>query len=207
MELYLIRHGECQMPSNVWYDEQKQTMDPPLTERGLYQAGKMARRLKEIRFDAIYCSDLVRAVQTAQALRRETKAQILRESALREIDMGSIFLCPWSDYPQAYDVWSRHEEDVPYPGGENGQMVWSRCEPLIHTIVQHEYERVALVCHAGTIRCIIAGAIGLPQQHRFYLGCPLENCSISVLCHQEGNFYLHSLNERGSTGGLARVYQ
>ena len=195
MELYLIRHGECRQPDIVWYDEQKQTMDPPLTQRGLYQAGQMAQRLKAIRFDAIYCSDLVRAAQTAQALRQETKAQILVESALREIDMGAICLRPWSDFPQAYGAWSRHEEDVPYPNGESGQMVWKRCEPLIQMIVQKEYERVALVCHAGTIRCIIAGAIGLPQQRRFYLGCPLENCSISVLRHQEGSFYLHSLNE------------
>ncbi|NLO15219.1 MAG: histidine phosphatase family protein [Clostridiales bacterium] len=195
MELYLIRHGECQQPGIVWYDEQKQTMNPPLTKRGQYQAGQMARQLKDIHFDAIYCSDLVRAVQTAEVLRHETKAQLFLDSTLREIDMGAIFLHPWSDYSDVNDEWSRHEVDIPYPDGENGQMVWERCEIPLHTVLQNEYERVALVCHAGTIRSIIAGAIGLPQQHRFYLGCPLVNCSVSILCHQKGSFYLNSLNE------------
>lgn len=170
-------------------------MNPPLTERGVQQAEQMANRMRVICFDAIYCSDLTRAVSTAEALSLKTNTSVIQHDALREIDMGALTLQSWSDFPETFALWSKHEEDIPYPNGENGQMVWERCEPLLHSIVRKELRRVALVSHGGTIRSIIAGVTSLPQQHRFRLGCPLDNCSVSILRYQGGHFFLHTLNE------------
>ncbi len=135
MELYFIRHGECLPSTQKWFDEEKRTMNPPLTERGRRQAEQMAKYLKDISFDEVYCSDLLRARQTAEALTRATDVELIIDRALREIDFGDLFQRSWRDFPELFTQWSKHEEDMPYPNGENGSMVWKRCEPLIRKII------------------------------------------------------------------------
>ncbi len=63
MELYVIRHG--QVPSNVLGIISGRN-DEELTEIGIRQAENVRAELKEIAFDAIYSSDVKRALQTAR---------------------------------------------------------------------------------------------------------------------------------------------
>ena len=87
MELYLIRHGHTQ-PEKAHFDESKKAMDPPLSGTGWAQAEQLGRRLESVKFDAIYCSDLTRALCTAKLLGSFVRCSIFVEPALREIDMG-----------------------------------------------------------------------------------------------------------------------
>lgn len=34
MEIYLIRHGNCYKSTKEYYNNEKRTMDPPLTPKG-----------------------------------------------------------------------------------------------------------------------------------------------------------------------------
>ena len=54
-----------------------------------------------------------------------------------------------------------------------------------------------LPVHGGTIRSMICGLLDIPQEKRFYLGLPPENCSITVLKYNEKDekFYLHIFND------------
>ena len=195
MEIYLIRHGECESLKPECFNEEKQTMDPPLTQMGVKQAEQMAKYLHTVSFDAIYSSDLERAVRTAEALSKQVDRPVIQNSALREIEMGELFWHSWEEYPEIYEKWKNHDEDIAYPGGENGQMVWNRCETFLHEIITKDFTRVAIVCHGGIIRSIIAGALNIPQQKRFLFGSPIKNCSVSILNYQEGMFSIHRLNE------------
>lgn len=62
MDLYVVRHGR--VPSNdlkiVGYD------DEGLTEKGIQQAIDMNNKLHDINFDVVYCSPILRAIQTAK---------------------------------------------------------------------------------------------------------------------------------------------
>ena len=58
MELYITRHG--QIKANVENYMQGQTPGE-LTEEGYKQAKKFGIYYKDIKFDKIYCSDLLRA--------------------------------------------------------------------------------------------------------------------------------------------------
>lgn len=147
MEIYLIRHGECFPSSPEYFCEEKQTMNPPLTSRGIEQARKLAGRLKNVEIDNIYSSDLVRAIDTANILRDSVHANVIINKAFREID----------------NIQNR--------------------------------ERIAIVCHGGTIRCIVCGVLRIPQQRRFYLGVPPENCSISIVIYKEKESVLHTFND------------
>lgn len=195
MEILLIRHGECFQSDIKHFSEKKSTMNPPLTVKGIAQAHKLAERLRNCQFDRIYCSDLDRAIQTAEILNANVNSNITMTEQFREIDMGDIYKTSWDNFPDIYSKWILHQDDIPYPNGENGDDVWKRCSRKIEEIISAKYERVAIVCHGGTIRSIICGVLNIPQQKRFNFGFPPENCSISVLLYKENNFYLQTFND------------
>jgi broad specificity phosphatase PhoE len=60
MELYLIRHGQS---TNNRGDAR--VPDPPLTELGKQQADRAGRALRNLSITHLYCSAMLRAVQTA----------------------------------------------------------------------------------------------------------------------------------------------
>jgi broad specificity phosphatase PhoE len=178
-----------------YYDHEKKAMDPPLTEKGIKQASELALRLSMIHFDKIYCSDLLRAEYTAEIVQSAVKTDRVVTEAFREIDMGSLYEMTWSKYPELFEKWKLHNEDISYPNGENGHDVWDRCNREINAIKLKNYDRIAIVSHGGTIRSIICGVLNIPQQVRFQFGHPPENCSISILRYVDDRFYLHSFND------------
>lgn len=199
MDIYLIRHGESHKYSPTNYDEEKNAANPRLTEIGYLQAHMLAERLAHIKFDKIYCSDLIRASETAKVLNSKINSKVIEEPNFREIDMGDIQLHPWENYPEQYAEWSKFEEDIPYPGGENGAMLWKRCQKSLERIVERDYEHVAIVAHGGVIRSIVCGILNIPQVKRFSLGFPTENCSVSIIkfLKEERKYYLHTFNVTG----------
>jgi len=194
MEIYLIRHGES-MQSSEYFCEAKQTINPPLTQKGIEQAHKLADRLKCVAFDRIYTSDLDRAIQTANILNASVNSDVIISKHFREIDMGEIHKKSWDDFPELYSEWILHEADIPYPNGENGADVWHRCKQKIDEIVSLNYKRIAIVCHGGTIRSMICGILNIPQHKRFCLGAPTENCSVSIIIYKEKDSVLHTFND------------
>ncbi|MDR1001281.1 MAG: histidine phosphatase family protein [Clostridiales bacterium] len=203
MEIYLIRHGECYNSTIEYYDAEKKTMNPPLTYKGMMQAEKLAVRCKTIGFDMIISSDLLRAVQTAEKIKIVTSCEFSTTPAFREIDMGAIYVKSWDNYPDLYAQWVLHNQDLPYPDGENGEDIWSRCKTQLESLIATHNKKIAIVCHGGTIRSIICGVLGIPQQKRFYLGLLLENCSISIIRYseKEKRFYLHTFNDFSHISG------
>jgi broad specificity phosphatase PhoE len=83
--IYIVRHGETEY--NVQDIVQSQ-VDSSLTLKGQQQVRETAEILKNIRFDAIFSSDLGRAVQTAEVINLERKLAINTSRLLREKDFG-----------------------------------------------------------------------------------------------------------------------
>ena len=202
MDIYFIRHGQCFDSREKYYSETKKTMDPPLTSIGIEQAKALSLHLSDIFFDKIYSSDLIRSIQTAEILKGSNSTDIVQTKAFREINMGYLDKQSWSAYPDIYDQWKVHNDDIAYPGGENGQAVWNRCKEELNKIIIENYECIAIVCHGGTIRSILCGLLGIPQEKRFYFGCPIENCSISKIKYEDHHFYVHTVNEYSHIGSV-----
>lgn len=64
MDLYLIRHGKTIFNQ----EDRHQYSTTPLAEEGIVAAHKLATRLQDIHFDALYSSPMQRAMQTAEVL-------------------------------------------------------------------------------------------------------------------------------------------
>lgn len=197
MDILLIRHGESYHSSLYNYNPEKYCPDPALTDNGRRQAEQLAQKLTGKGIESIYCSDLIRAVETANIINSCTKCDVNIDNAFREINMGEIHLSSWDSFPDCFAEWKLHKDDMRYPGGECGQDVWERCSIALNAIARSKSSRVAIVSHGGTIRVIICGILGIPQTTRFQLGAPLECCSVSVIRYYEGEekFFLHTFND------------
>jgi broad specificity phosphatase PhoE len=182
--LILWRHGQTAF--NAQRRFQGQT-DIPLNDVGLAQAAQAARYLAALRPDAIFASDLRRAVQTAGTLARLTGLSIKLDEDLRERHGGL-----WEGmtdteikekYPEAFAAW------VP-PGGETSSAVADRSAAALGRIADAmPGGSVAVVVgHGANLGTGMARLLGIPDGVRT-LG-PFGNCRWSVLGCRQGTWRL-----------------
>ena len=82
---YIVRHGETEWNAIHRIQGHSESI---LTEKGRKQVREAAEKLKNIHFDAVYSSDLLRAKQTAEILILEKKMKIITAKTLRERTFG-----------------------------------------------------------------------------------------------------------------------
>ena len=83
--IYLVRHGETEWNREGRLQGHK---DSSLTPKGEEQAAQTAQKLKEVKFDAIFSSDLIRAKRTAEIIKLERELEVVTTKALRERNFG-----------------------------------------------------------------------------------------------------------------------
>ena len=84
MQLVIVRHGETE--ANVGRVIQGHSGNN-LSERGRQQAQCLAERLRHETIDYVYCSDLLRARETAEILANVVRAPIEHTALLRDVVM------------------------------------------------------------------------------------------------------------------------
>ena len=99
MELYITRHGQTK--ANIEKYMQGQTPGE-LTSEGIEQAKKFGEYYKDMKFDEIYCSDILRAKKTLEIILNESNHKehnnniITYSEKLREINAKSLVYKPCS---------------------------------------------------------------------------------------------------------------
>lgn len=197
MNIYIIRHGETRKDRVFNLDGYP---DAELTETGLRQAHLTGKHLSKVRFNAIYSSDLKRAVQTAEIISSYQQELLLEvDKQIREIHMGVFHTNSEEqirkDHPEFYNEFLKKDTDFKYPEGESGEEVQKRTLNFLESIKFKKLDNVCIVCHGGVIRSVISHFLGLPQSKRFNL-YPF-NCGISLLRYDDenNNFKVISINE------------
>jgi broad specificity phosphatase PhoE len=87
-KLILVRHGHTSLNKPGEDERLRAWLDVPLDETGIQEAVDAAEKLNGYPIEAIYCSDLKRARQTAQILKRRLKARITPTPELRPWNLG-----------------------------------------------------------------------------------------------------------------------
>jgi len=89
-KLILVRHGHTPLNSPGEDERLRAWLDVPLDEKGLQEAAETAAKLTKYPIEVIYCSDLRRARQTAEVLRRRVKAPVTATNELRPWNLGAF---------------------------------------------------------------------------------------------------------------------
>ena len=87
---YFMRHGETYLNK---YHRMQGWSDTPLTNRGKRDVARSGAGLADVKFDAVYCSDLRRTFETAQIIvnenqHKEEMLPIVAMPEFREIFFG-----------------------------------------------------------------------------------------------------------------------
>lgn len=158
MTIYIIRHGETALNAARIL----QPTDTPLSHDGVMQAYALAKRLKAISIDAILCSDLPRAMQTAHAIAalqaKLSPSCFITSEHLRERDLGDLRGKPYD----AIGVDILNLTEAP-PGGESMAQFNARVALAFAQIIslQQRYETLVVVTHGLVIREITKNYLSL----------------------------------------------
>jgi broad specificity phosphatase PhoE len=162
--LLLIRHGEVEARYQGVFGG---SIDMNLSPLGKRQARILAGYLQAKTIDAIYASPMKRVQQTlAPTLKLNGHTQTIIPD-LREIDFGDWTGLDWHTvrdrFHFAVHEWLDQIENPGAPNGENGKSFRARLEPHLREILdKHKGENVAVFCHGGVIRAILAILLDLP---------------------------------------------
>ncbi len=196
--LVIVRHGYSVTNAAKRYTGQ---MDVALTEEGHRQASAVASYLTtHEKIDAIYASDLTRAVDTARPTAACLGIDIIPMPALRELGMGVWEGMSLEDVKRDYaDVMARRAVDPSYPcpEGESFADLFARVSEAIDKILTDcEGKTVAVFSHGGAIRCIDCKADGgTYREATSYRN--IGNAAITVYRVENGQFTceLHGFTE------------
>jgi broad specificity phosphatase PhoE len=162
--LVLIRHAEVEESYHKIFGGQ---IDMNLSPRGHEQARTLAKFLRGRKIDAIYASPMKRVQQTlAPFFKNGAPAQTILP-ALREVHFGDWTGLNWEQVCDKFSLqtheWLDHIERGLAPNGETGPQFRARIEPCLKKIVRnHPGKTVAIFCHGGVIRMILAVLLNLP---------------------------------------------
>src|SRR3712207_3762767 len=167
----LIRHGQSQGNAERRFGGHSPT---PLSGLGHRQAEATARALSDRGVTAIYSSDLLRAVQTAEPLARATGLEITKTSALRERSVGLMEGLTFEEaaaaHPEEYASLLRRDFEHVLAGGESYRQLLDRAaHALDRAIADNQGGTIVVFSHTGTI-CILAlhlmGALEAPTDRK-----------------------------------------
>lgn len=169
--LLLARHGETD-----WNRELRiqGSSDIELNELGRRQAQFLARELTDVELDAIYASDLSRALATAAAVASTHGLEVRVDARLRERSFGSWEGLTREDI-SAFPPGSRHD-------GESDDEVRERVLAAVHEIAAaHTGEQVLIVSHGGALNTLWHHALGVRLER-------WANCAVYKLAVRDGGF-------------------
>lgn len=140
--------------------------DVPLNAEGRRQARRLADRLAFERISAIYSSDLVRALDTARPLAARRRLDVVADPAFREIDQGEWEGLHNEEIAARWpDLWGPARHFKARPGGESPADVRARAlEGVRRAAAAHPEGCVVIVTHGGTIRWLLAEALGIGDE-------------------------------------------
>jgi 2,3-bisphosphoglycerate-dependent phosphoglycerate mutase len=194
-----IRHGETDWNAATRIQGH---VDIPLNERGRWQADRLAQALADEHFDAIYASDLQRALHTAQAVaaRRGAAEPVLTDTGLRERGFGEFEGQTFHDieqrWPEHANRWRRRDPQSGPPGGEVLSDFYERCVRTLTRLAQaHPGQSIAVVAHGGVLDCLyrLATRLELQAPRSWQLG----NASINRLLYTPQGFTLVGWSDIG----------
>jgi alpha-ribazole phosphatase len=200
LKLLVIRHGETISNAEQRFSGHQ---DVNLTEKGILQAEQLAYRLRDCQIDAIYASDLKRAIHTAKIIIGNRNIPFYKEPHFREISFGDWEGLKWDEINAEKeegnsDNWW-NQPDSPLPGGESLRDLRKRIVIALKKVIREQdeedkYKTVAIVCHGGVSRMIIGIALDVPMEKVWNIR--QQSTALNIIRYdKKGGFFIDSVND------------
>ncbi len=184
--IYLIRHGETEDADSRRY---KGHIDVPLSENGIQQIKRVAdyimrdgnvgaRRAVPLRngcggpLTSVYCSDLSRAIKSAEIIAAPfgLKPEIVEDLKERSFGVweGMTFDEIKEKWPDAFNSWAANPLKFSPMDGESTIELRDRVIKAFEEIMKkHNGQNIVIVSHGGVIRVLLSEMLGMPLENIF----------------------------------------
>jgi probable phosphoglycerate mutase len=203
IRLCLVRHGET-----AWNAEGRVQgqIDIPLNDTGRAQAKAAAARLATQGFDALYSSDLARAVETADAAAALLGLDVERTASLRERFYGDFQGLTHAEaqarYPADFARFAERDPDHRFSGDAESLNAFSaRVDAALAVLAgKHQDETLLIVTHGGVLDIVHRLATG--QKLQAPRNFTLYNAALNWIERRDGNWVLLSWAETDHLPGV-----
>jgi alpha-ribazole phosphatase len=192
MKLLLIRHGQTDW--NIARRFQGQS-DVLLNQTGKNQAKALAERLSSQHVDALYSSDLARAIETAKIIR---KSEWHSDPRLREINFGDWEGLTYNKIKEKYPAALAERETDIYknapPNGETLEQLSARVQSMLNELyAKHKEQTVLIIAHGGVLQILLCLALNIKPT--MYWQFHLSTASLSEIAFYPDGAILNLLND------------
>ena len=193
-DLYLVCHGAVH-EGNEGGRFLGQT-DLPLARGGREQVEQLGRELSDVRFSAVFCSDLTQSSETAEIIAKPHCVSPGRMKELREVSLGRWEGLSRAEvarrWPGASAEWSGDLMQFRPPAGESLMDCTMRVIPAFYQILRENRGDVLVVGHEMVNRIILCQAMGISAERLFEFR--QEHGCVNVIGVEDSAFTLKVLN-------------
>ncbi len=195
-KIWLIRHGQTEWNLAGRYQGQS---DIELSAKGVRQAELLAEHLaiENIdHIDAVYASDLKRAMKTAACIAKKAGCELQLEPALRELNFGvwegKTYAAITEQWPEVMHTFFARPDLLVIPEGETFAQLQQRAAKKLEQIARrHAGGSVVIVAHGAIIRTLLAYVLHLPL--RYLWSFRQDNTAVNMLHYTDENGWLVEL--------------
>jgi len=193
LKIFLVRHGETNHNKNKIIQGQ---LDTVLSAKGRLQAKALSEYFKNIKFDAIYSSDLKRARHTCKVALSKNKSldktKIIYDERLKERHAGAYQGRSGKDMHKAIVKSGKTHIDFKPKGGESMLDLYVRSKNFLDEIIKkHKNGNILIVSHGGVITSMLLYVA--KDSHDNYRKYHPNNAAISIIS-VKNKAKIHTLN-------------
>ena len=192
-EIIIIRHGETEWNKTGRFQGHS---DVPLSAEGRAQAAALGRNLALDHVDAIYASDLTRAMETAAPLAKRFGLEVISDPLLRELNFGAWEGRHFNDVnaenPNAMKNFYTDPEQADIPESEPFPEFQRRVAGRVREIVAQERgKRIVVVSHGASIRILLADILAMPIRSIWHIS--QLNTAVNKIRFEDDEFAIVTL--------------
>ena len=206
-QIFIVRHG-----ATIWDAENRYagTSEVELDPSGYAQAERLAAWASNARLDAIWCSPLRRAQETAAPAAHAAGLELRIDNRLREIDFGQIEGKTMAEaeqlFPEEIRRFKADPASHPMPGGEYPHQVARRGVSALREIAfAHPCGRVLVIGHNTLIRVTLCSLFSIPLARYRTVFPAVRNGALTEIGLDGENAALLEYNSPLGTAGRAQT--
>jgi probable phosphoglycerate mutase len=195
LRLYILRHGETDY--NKQRIVQGSGVDAPLNETGLKQAQKFFNHYKNVPFEAVYSSELLRAYQTIKPF--EILYPIQKKPEINELSWGMIEGKPFEGevtqiYWEANQQWAKGNLDYKIENGESPNEIWKKANHFLNHVIKEHKSNVLICTHGRTMKILFSQLLGYGMAFQDIFTHPNTSLTILKYIHPQ-HFIVEKFND------------